>query len=595
MKSDNGSPLAVEKAIYTGYLDILEFTYAASDKRFYDFYSDARHATIRVESNLDLSKIKDIFLRRRIVSFLFSCMSNENLTPKSFCDYRIIGLMQSLDKMPEIFRMPYSEFIDTVNVILATLSSKPSKYRVFLSRLLKYCDLQDHSDNPLLSDTWDVSWFNLPKERDYFTGHKHLYFSKIHNIHNKELIKSFIHYCLTNTDNAINTILGKLTILQEVLNLNEKAFDEWNYEDTSIVIEKLKLKYSLKQTLASRMIVLEQFANYLIMHDYISDNPVKKYKDLARIGSFSHKVKAIDHSVVVQIFNALNSINDKRIVLCFLILYCVGMRSSEACAIKTDCLEKTSKGTFIKYYSMKMKKDVFNVIPPALYDMIKTYQEERAGKNYLFSSNIENVPMKTSFFYEKMNHYLQPYGVTNPDGTPYRFSAHSLRHLMAVRMREKSIPFQFIQEQLHHSSPEMTLAYIEYLDRVKVKKMKEYINSHGELENLPIPSVSLTDDEAYADYMKKYINAQMLPNGVCARPVKLGLCNHASACLSCPEYRTSVDDLDTHKRHLERINQYIDIATQNGWLPQIKSNQIIKERLECIINKLESMKGTNHE
>lgn len=338
------------------------------------------------------------------------------------------------------------------------------------------------------------------------------------------------------------------------------------------------------------MIIFQSFADYLLVHDYIDDNPVKKYRHLARIGTFKHNANSVDHSVVLQIFNALHNITDKRLVICFLLLYCVGMRVSEACCIKTDCTEKTEKGTFVKYYSLKMKKEVYNVIPTALYEMIEELKAERIGEEYLFESNRLGIPMSSSFFSDKLNQEFTESGVSNPDGTPYRFTPHSFRHLMAVRMRENEIPFQFIQEQLHHVSPEMTLAYIEYLDRVKIDKMDKFIDSSGNYTKGEIIA-DLTADEEYADYMRKHINAQMLPDGICARPIKLGKCSHANACLTCPDFRTSVRYLDIHRKHLESVEQYINTAKENGWLPQVESNQLIMKTLKTIIEKLEEAGG----
>ena len=73
-------------------------------------------------------------------------------------------------------------------------------------------------------------------------------------------------------------------------------------------------------------------------------------------------------------------------------------------------------------------------------------------------------------------------------------------------------------------------------------KMNEFINIHG--DNAPIKSaVRLDDDEAYAEWARSYINTQILPNGVCAKPVKLGKCPHANSCLTCLDFRKSIDVL----------------------------------------------------
>ena len=157
---------------------------------------------------------------------------------------------------------------------------------------------------------------------------------------------------------------------------------------------------------------------------------------------------------------------------------------------------------------------------------------------------------------------------------------------MGSKMREREIPFQYIQRQLHHESPEMTLAYIEYNNKQKIKKMNEFIDVNG--DNAPLKStVKLDDEEAYAEWTRKFINTQMLPNGVCAKPIKLGKCPHANSCLTCLDFRTSVKDLETHKLHLQRVEEYINFAKKNGWTMQLETNKKTRENLIKIIKKLE--------
>lgn len=42
-----------------------------------------------------------------------------------------------------------------------------------------------------------------------------------------------------------------------------------------------------------------------------------------------------------------------------------------------------------------------------------------------------------------------------------------------------------------------------------------------------------------AQWLKKNILAQALPNGTCARPVIKGSCPHANACLTCGDFRVA--------------------------------------------------------
>ncbi|SEL35931.1 tyrosine-type recombinase/integrase [Ruminococcus albus] len=579
--SSKSKIIAIEKAIYTGCLDILEFTFSANDKTFFDYFSDPKHSEVCKSASIDLHFIEDILLRRKIVEYLYHCMDSKKINPNTFYSYRIRGILQIREKYPYLYNFNYNEFLQNATTRLKA-EKRLGRAKAFLYSFSRYCEYIEHIDNLFMLDTWEIEWFNLSMERDYARRFRRLCFSGVNNDRNRFLLKRYIEYCLRNTDNSLNTIMGKNSTLKNVLNFIERPIDEWDNESSKSLVSILLNRYRKKETLASRLITLFHFIDYLLLHDYLADNPMKQYKDLARIGEFHHKTTSVDHSVVKQIFYALGSIEDKRIVICFLLIYCTGMRLSEACNIKTNCTERTEAGSFVHYYSLKMKKDVCNVIPESLYDMIEEYRISRKEENFLFPSRKKGIAMSATYFYNHMREALREKNVLNPDGSPYHFTAHAFRHLMAVRMREQDIPFTFIQEQLHHASPEMTLAYVEYIDRVKIHKMENFIKTHD--------SEQYFDREAdveYVEYMRANLRAQILPDGLCCRPIKLGKCLHYNSCLTCPDYRTSKKHLNDHKNHLNRINQYIIQCQKNGWLPQLESSKVIRDRLIQIISKLE--------
>ena len=182
--------------------------------------------------------------------------------------------------------------------------------------------------------------------------------------------------------------------------------------------------------------------------------------------------------------------------------------------------------------------------------------------------------------------------VKNADGTPYVFKPHDLRHWMAKQMYDENIPAQFIQEQLHHASPEMTMAYVEFMNRRKAEKMRKFVDMNGKESPIaPMDDRKCADDWHYADYVSKNMNVTVLPNGLCTRPKKLGPCGSANSCLTCPEFRTSMEDLQTHKDHLERLDVFIRTADKNGWADQAKESRIIREHLKRIICALEENGG----
>lgn len=77
-------------------------------------------------------------------------------------------------------------------------------------------------------------------------------------------------------------------------------------------------------------------------------------------------------------------------------------------------------------------------------------------------------------------------------------------------------------------------------------------------------------------------------NGSCARPVIKGVCPHANACLTCGDFRTTIEFLDQHKEQLEQTEKIIEKAKVNNWQRQVEMNDQVKTNLKNIISSLES-------
>ncbi len=90
--------------------------------------------------------------------------------------------------------------------------------------------------------------------------------------------------------------------------------------------------------------------------------------------------------------------------------------------------------------------------------------------------------------------------------------------------------------------------------------------------------------------MKKKVLAETLSNGYCGLPAQL-TCSKGNACLTCSDFRTTIEFLDQHKEHLERTKKVLEVAEANGWQRQIQVNEDVKKSLGNIINTLEENKN----
>lgn len=108
------------------------------------------------------------------------------------------------------------------------------------------------------------------------------------------------------------------------------------------------------------------------------------------------------------------------------------------------------------------------------------------------------------------------------------------------------------------------------------------VNINGEVIESLNPEL---DNDSNLQWMKKKVLTETLANGYCGLPAQL-TCSKGNACLTCGDFRTTLEFLDQHKQHLERTNKVIEVAKANGWQRQIQVNEDVKKSLENIITTL---------
>lgn len=559
---------------------ILDYSKSIDSEKYVNYFKDIKHNYPFLEFN------------HEVVNVLFNIFAydiySENLNPKSFidtlCSYmRFFKNAQiSIDDSPELLIRKMKGFKQ---------SKDKKNYSCTLTENFIECyDYLKNCGDIIKRDYWYIDELGLSNDRiNVAYGDSSFNFSTVYDEENKTCLKKYMYYRIFNTDTAFGTMRREHSILKTILNsigVPYKDVDEKTLRMYFLTLEN-------KTTAGCYYRTLKSFSDYLLESDLINDSPIYKLYQLGQTGSYKYKATAPDDYIVSQIFENLDKVSPET-RLWFLIIKCIGCRACEACQIKKDCLEVKSdgKGDYIytiKLYSPKMKKDVANIIPQNLYTYIKEFIELHPSDSpFLFpptrkAEGCINVKSMTKKFSKELNNL----GIKNLDGTSYIFSAHSFRHLMAVKLKENDVPLQFIQEQLHHESAEMTLAYMEYTTKQLIKKTDTFFDINGDI--VPIEAdIELSDDEKYVEYMNKYINARTLINGICARSAKLGPCTHANACLECSNFRTSIDYLPALKKQLDKTETFLKIATENNWLPQIKTSEEDIKKLKKVIFAVEN-------
>lgn len=291
-----------------------------------------------------------------------------------------------------------------------------------------------------------------------------------------------------------------------------------------------------------------------------------------------------------------------------LVIQDCGMRVSELCQLKFDCLTQDTEGDFfLHYYQFKMRKD--HTIPVSR-ELATVIQEQQAyirkhlgdGFQYLFCARkniylgdvephknflpVGKVMGRTTF-----NSYLkrlaEERNIKTTAGTPWDFTSHQFRHTVGTNFINNGVPPHIVQRILGHTTAQMTMHYShiheQTLKEEYFKYRKKVVDIQGSVYE---PDESNPVDGQSAQWLKKNVGFQALPNGTCALSI-LQICPHANACLTCSSFRTTVEYLDNHKQQLEHTKKLIDQAATEGWKRQEEMNRQVAQNLQNIISSLE--------
>jgi hypothetical protein len=138
-----------------------------------------------------------------------------------------------------------------------------------------------------------------------------------------------------------------------------------------------------------------------------------------------------------------------------------------------------------------------------------------------------------------------------------------------------------------HKSPAMTSQYAHVHDATLKREFEKTLQDRKLVDiSGRVITANHEADKAELQWLRKYVDARTLPNGLCAIPLALGPCPHPNACLTCPHFRTDQSFLLVHERQLRETEEAVTKAQANGWVVQEKNNSQIAENLRSIISAL---------
>lgn len=316
----------------------------------------------------------------------------------------------------------------------------------------------------------------------------------------------------------------------------------------------------------------------------------------------------IPESVMTQLNQHIN-LFEPSVMRLLLVLQECGMRISELLTLKWNCLIADNDGDYFLYTNQeKMNKEHTIPITVETYNVFKEQMEyviSIYGNSceWLFpmelksSSNKKNLragmPYKTRTIIEQINRVADKAKIIGDNGKIFHFTTHMFRHTVGTRMINNGVPQHIIQRYLGHETPTMTSTYAHIMDSTMKREFAKFKGVMVDVAGNIVDSesiardISLGADNVDAQWLKRHISAQALPNGLCAMPV-VQTCDKANACLTCGNFRTDSRYLDQHKEQLERTCSILDTAKQKGWTRQIEMNEKLKQNLIKIIEPLEA-------
>ena len=533
--------------------DILDFTkYPDEEISSYFMNKFVAHRT------LDLTNVTSDIKKQELKDLIRSCFkSKKPYSIKSkYMNYLLyLPLLANVIQSNSFLEATEEECSDEFLKIIKDKNLSEQAIRIIPAVLFTIDELRD-TRTGTDRDIWYFKDFKIDETRkNKTTAQTVLNFKRIENVEHREYFKKWFRYLLGVTELSLGSIINYLPQIIAFSNYfkNVPIFDITEYDISYMAIKQLTDKPSPVQR------------KYLKKDKYVpADNLVSE-------------------NTILQIFRNLHTL-EPSLVCMYLINYCTGMRISDICQLPLDCLyEDNDDGYYIRVANQKMQKTIMNLIPQALFILLKEQVKRIITMDvdaiYLFPApDKKGAPFQSATFRRTMKEWCKELGIKNDDGTDYNYTTHSYRHTLSTDLFQNyDVDLQVIQlSVLWHKEIQMSLTYTQRGSEYNRALHQKYISSTG--VQSPLDDSLLSDADA--------LHKKALSNGYCNYPTKLGTCPSSDICLDCEFFRTSSRFLKVHMEHLKEVNQNIILYRTNGWNNNLATALETKKKLENIIKTL---------
>jgi hypothetical protein len=288
-----------------------------------------------------------------------------------------------------------------------------------------------------------------------------------------------------------------------------------------------------------------------------------------------------------------------------IVLMETGLRVNDACWLPFNPIIEDSVGwPCLRYYNAKMAAEQLVPLSATAAEAIRAQQDQirrrwPSGPAVLFPSPHANPDGVRPFSYATLRDRLQRWQDTidlrDESGQRYRITPHRFRHTLGTRMINSGVPQHVVQRMLGHASPQMTARYASIHDTTVRAAFDDFQRRRVDISgrHLDFDPEGPTAD---AEWVKHNLSrvAASLPNGYCGRPPQQD-CPHPNACLTCPDFQTTPQFLDIHRRQRDQTVELISAAEGAGRSRLAENHRNIHTNLERVITALENIEEPTHQ
>jgi integrase len=276
-----------------------------------------------------------------------------------------------------------------------------------------------------------------------------------------------------------------------------------------------------------------------------------------------------------------------------------GLRGGDACGLAfSPTLDDSAGWPCLRFEAAKVRAEQLIPLSAKAAAAIRSQQEHvlqhwPAGSPWLFPGITGNddgaKAYSHSTFSRQLAHWQRVIDLRDQAGQPVTVTGHQFRHTLGTRLINSGVPQHVVQKLLGHASPHMTAHYARVHDTTIREAFDTYQRQRVNTAGQPL-GYDPDAPTAAAEWVKHNLSRirDSLPNGYCGRPPQQD-CPHPNACLTCPDFQTTPEFLDTHRRQSTVNLRLITRADANGQTRLAANLRQVQDNLERIIPALEAI------